>query len=147
MILRGRTSKTGLAIIGCCLASVAWAAATAASARLPIAGLALLDSVRLSAWLLFAVTLVTIRAGDGSGLGRLYLFGILAFCVAAIANDAQLLFVDPTTSGFNTSQLLVRIGFGVIGLLTIENLWRNTEPQQTVARLAAVSRSRWSLRL
>jgi putative PEP-CTERM system histidine kinase len=130
MILRGRTSKTGLAIIGCCLASVAWAAATAASARLPIIGLALLDGIRLSAWLLFAVTLVTIRAGDGSGLGRLYLFGTLAFCVAAIANDAQLLFVDPTTLGFDTSQLLVRIGFGVIGLLTIENLWRNTEPQR-----------------
>jgi putative PEP-CTERM system histidine kinase len=130
MIMRGRTSKTGLAIIGCCLASVAWATATVASARLPIAGLALLDSIRLSAWLLFAVTLVTIRAGDGSGLGRLYLFGALAFCVAALANDAHLLIVDPTTSGFNTSQLLVRIGFGVIGLLTIENLWRNTEPQR-----------------
>ncbi len=65
-----------------------------------------------------------------SDLGRLYLFGILAFCVAAIANDAHLLFVAPTISGFNTSQLLVRIGFGVIGLLTIENLWRNTEPQR-----------------
>jgi hypothetical protein len=44
-------------------------------------------TVRLSAWLLFAVALVTIRAGDGSGLGRLFLFGALAFCVAAIAND------------------------------------------------------------
>jgi hypothetical protein len=43
MILRGRTSNTGFAILGCCLASVAWAAATAASARLPIAGLALFD--------------------------------------------------------------------------------------------------------
>jgi putative PEP-CTERM system histidine kinase len=130
MILRGRTSKTGLAIIGCCLASVAWAAATAASARLPIVGLALLDSIRLSAWLLFAVTLVTIRAGDGSGLGRLYLFVTLAFCVAAIVNDAYLLFVDSTTAGFNASQLLVRIGISVIGLLTIENLWRNTDPQR-----------------
>jgi len=130
MILRGRTSKTGLAILGCCLASVTWAAATAASVHLPIAGLPLLDSVRLSAWLLFAVTLVTIRAGDGSGLGRLFLFGALAFCVAAVANDGQLLFLGSTVSGFYTSQLLVRIGFGVIGLLTIENLWRNTEPQQ-----------------
>ena len=130
MILRGRTSKTGLAILGCCLASVAWAAATLAAVRLPIAGLALFDSIRLSAWLLFAVALVTLRAGDGSGLGRLYLFGALAFCVAAIANDGHLLFLDSTVPGFYTSQLLVRIGFGVIGLLTIENLWRNTEPQR-----------------
>src|SRR6516162_4025990 len=98
MILRGRTSKTGLSILACCFTSVAWAAATAASVRLPIAGLALFDSVRLSAWLLFAVALVTIRAGE--------------------------------PSGFYRSQLLVRIGFGVIGLLTIENLWRNTEPDR-----------------
>jgi len=130
MILRGRTSKTGLAILGCCLTSVAWATATAASARLPIGGLALFDSIRLSAWLLFAVALVTIRAGDRSGLGRLYRFGTLSFCVAAIANDGRLIFLGPTVSGFYTSQLLVRIGFGVIGLLTIENLWRNTEPQR-----------------
>jgi putative PEP-CTERM system histidine kinase len=130
MILRGRTSKTGLAILGCCITSIAWAAFTAASVRLPIAGLALLDSIRLSAWLLFAVALVTIRAGDGSGLGRLYWFGTLAFCVAAVANDGHLIPPNPTVSGFYTSQLLVRIGFGVIGLLTIENLWRNTEAQR-----------------
>ena len=130
MILRGRTSKTGLAILGCCLTSVAWAAATASSVRLPNGGVALFDSVRLSAWLLFAVALVTIRAGDGSGLGRFCLFGALAFCLAAIANDERLLLLDSTAPGFYRSQLLVRIGFGVIGLLTIENLWRNTEPQR-----------------
>jgi hypothetical protein len=32
-----------------------------------------LDSIRLSAWLLFAVALVTLWAGDGSGIGRGYL--------------------------------------------------------------------------
>ena len=130
MILRGRTSKAGFAIIGCCLTSTAWAAATAITADQPIAGLAVLDSIRLSAWLLFGVGLVRIQSADGAGLGWLYLFGTLAFCVAAIANDAHLLVVDPTASGFYTSQLLVRIGFGVIGLLTIENLWRNTEPER-----------------
>jgi putative PEP-CTERM system histidine kinase len=130
MILRGRTSKTGLAILGCCLATAAWAAANAASVRLRVGGLALFDSIRLSAWLLFAVALVTTRAGDESGLGRLFLFGALAFCVAAIANDGHLLLLSSTVSGFYTSQLLVRIGFAVIGLLTIENLWRNTEPQR-----------------
>jgi len=130
MILRGRTSKTGFAILGCCLASAAWAAATAASGGLPVAGLALFDSVRLSAWLLLAVTLVTVPTGDGSGLGRLYLFGAVAFCAGAIANDGYLLVLDPMASRLYTSQLLVRIGFGVLGLLTIENLWRNTEPQR-----------------
>jgi putative PEP-CTERM system histidine kinase len=127
MILRGRTSRTGFAILGCCLASGAWAATTAASGGRPVAGLALLDSVRLSAWLLFGVSLVTVRTRDGSGIGRLYLFGALVFCAAAIANDGFRLVLDPTVSGLYTSQLLVRIGFGVLGLLTIENLWRNTD--------------------
>jgi putative PEP-CTERM system histidine kinase len=130
MILRGRTSKTGLAILGCCLASVAWAAATAASGALPVAVLAPLDSVRLSAWLLFGVTLVTRRAGGGSGLGRLYLLGALAFCIAAVVNDGYLFVLNPAASGWYTSQLLVRIGFGVLGLLAVENLWRNTERQR-----------------
>lgn len=130
MVLRGRTSKTGLAILACCIASVAWAVATAASGGAPAAVLAPLDSIRLSGWLLFAVALVTIRAGDGAGIGRVYFLGALLFCLASIADDAWVLDFDPDASGLYTSQLLMRIGFGVIGLLTIENLWRNTEPPQ-----------------
>src|SRR5712691_2010316 len=130
MVLRGRTSKTGLAILGCCLASVVWAAANAFSESLSATVLALLDSIRLSAWLLFAVALVTIRAGDGLGVGRVYLFGALAFCLAAIANDGWALVLNPAAQGLYTSQLLLRIGFSVAGLLTIENLWRNTETQR-----------------
>ncbi len=130
MVLRGRTSKTGLAILACCIASVVWAGATVASADLPIAMLALLDTTRLSAWLILAVALITIRAADGAGIGRGYLFGAVAFCLGAIADDAWVLAVAPETSSLYRSQLLMRIGFGVAGLLTIENLWRNTEEQQ-----------------
>jgi putative PEP-CTERM system histidine kinase len=128
MVLRGRTSKTGLAILGCCLASALWASATAGG--MPLAGLALLDSIRLSAWLLFAVALVTIGAGDGSGVGRAYLVGALMFCLAAIADDGWVLSVNPDAVSPYTSQLLIRIGFAVAGLLTIENFWRNTAPQR-----------------
>jgi putative PEP-CTERM system histidine kinase len=128
MVLQGRTSRAGVAILGCCIASLSWASATAATA--PVAALSSLDSVRLSAWLLFAVALVTIRASDGSGLGRAYLFGAVGFCLAAIGNDAWILAVSPDAKGLNTSQLLIRIGFGVAGLLTIENFWRNTEPER-----------------
>jgi putative PEP-CTERM system histidine kinase len=128
MVLRGRTSKTGLALLACCIASVAWAGATAASGGVPVAVLAPLDSIRLSGWLLFTVALVTIRAGDGAGIGRVYFLGALLFCLAAIADDVWVLDFNPDASGLYTSQLLMRIGFGVVGLLTIENLWRNTEP-------------------
>src|SRR6516165_4522089 len=72
--------------------------------------------------------MVTVRAGDGSGLGRAYLFGALGYCLFAIAKDAWVLFLNPYAAGLDTTQLLLRIGLGVGGLLTIENLWRNTEP-------------------
>jgi putative PEP-CTERM system histidine kinase len=130
MVLRGRTSKAGLAILGCCFASVVWAGANLFAGGLSIAILALLDSIRLSAWLLFAVALVTARSGDGSGVGRGYLFGALIFCLGAIANDGWTLLLNPYAQSFYTSQLLLRIGFSVAGLLTVENLWRNTEPQR-----------------
>ena len=78
MVLRGRTSKTGVAILACCLASVIWAGANAVSGGLSVAMLTALDGIRLSAWLLFAVWLVTIRARDGSGVGRVWRAGILS---------------------------------------------------------------------
>jgi putative PEP-CTERM system histidine kinase len=127
MVSRGRTSRTGLAILGCCLASAAWAAATAAAGILPAAVPAVLDSVRLSAWFLFGVALVTARAGDGSDVGPRYLVGALIFCAIAMAIDFRALAHGPDLWG-RYAQLLVRVGFGVFGLLTIENLWRNTEP-------------------
>jgi hypothetical protein len=119
MVLRGRTSKAGLGILACCLASVIWAGATAAA--VPIAVLALLDSIRLSAWLLFAVAFVTTGTDDDLGLGRAFLFGALAFCLAAVADDVWVLAFDRDTAGLYTTQLFIRIGFGVAGLLTIEN--------------------------
>jgi putative PEP-CTERM system histidine kinase len=131
MVLRGRTSRTGAALIGCCLASAVWAAATAAAGAtpIPVPALAVLDSIRLSAWLLFAVWLVTAGAGKGSELGRRYLAAAALFCAVAVALDAHIL-----VAGFGAwdpyLQVLMRIGFGVLGLLTIENLWRNTDPQR-----------------
>jgi putative PEP-CTERM system histidine kinase len=126
MVLRGRTSRTGAAIIFCCLASAVWAAATAASEVVPIPVLAALDSIRLSAWLLFAVWLVTAGPGNGAEVGRRYLVATALFCGIAVAVDLRVLV------GFGVwdlyVQVLVRIGFGVLGLLTIENLWRNTDP-------------------
>src|SRR5215469_18518143 len=106
MVLRGRTSKTGLAILFCCLVSAAWAAATAVLANLPTASLALVESIRLSAWLLFAVALVTMPAR--SGIGRVWFIGALAFCGVAIVNDGRLFFDQSGPSGFDKSQLLMR---------------------------------------
>ena len=129
MVLRGRTSRTGVAIIACCIATAIWAAATAFAPVLPAAVPALLDSVRLSAWLLFAVTLVAVHAESGSQIARPYLVVALIFCAAAIAIDLSALIVGPQPWVLY-AQLLDRIGFGVFGLLAAENLWRNTAPSR-----------------
>src|SRR5260370_41985683 len=47
-----------------------------------------------------------------------------------MVNDVGTLVVSPDATALYTSQLLIRIGFGVAGLLTIENFWRNTEPER-----------------
>ncbi|HEY2539923.1 MAG TPA: XrtA/PEP-CTERM system histidine kinase PrsK [Stellaceae bacterium] len=125
MVLRGRTSRTGAAIIAGCVASAIWAGATASGA-VSAAALAVLDSVRLSAWLLFAVALVT-TGGGGVEHKHGYLIGAALFCACAIAIDAGALTLG-LGPGNLFAQLLMRIGFGVLGLLTIENLWRNTDP-------------------
>jgi putative PEP-CTERM system histidine kinase len=129
IVLRGRTSRTGAAIIGCCLASVIWAAATAGSELVPIDVVAVLDSVRLSAWLLFAVWLITAGARADSEVGRRYLVAAAVFCAIAIAVDVRVVVIGYGIWGLH-AQMLVRIGFGVLGLLTVENLWRNTPPMQ-----------------
>lgn len=126
MVLRGRTSRTGWAIVGCCLVSAIWALATDAAAILPTGVPPLLDTLRLSAWLVFAATLVTARADDGSEVGRRYLIAALVFCAVAIAGDLRTLVFGSDIWGLY-ALLLMRVGFGVFGLLTIENLWRNTE--------------------
>jgi putative PEP-CTERM system histidine kinase len=128
MVVRGGTSRTGWAIIGCCLASAAWAAATDAAAILPTGLPPVFDSIRLSAWLLFAAALVTGHGGDGSGVGRRYLIVAAVFCAFAVAIDMRTLILRGIDLWEVYAQPLVRVGFGVFGLLTIENLWRNSEP-------------------
>src|SRR5262245_5371666 len=110
MGLHGRTSRTGAAILTCCFLSLFWASATAVGA--PRTVLSLFDGFRLSAWLLFAVALITIRTRDGSGLGRAYFIGAASFCFVAVADDVWTLIVAPGAPAFFISQVLLRIGFG-----------------------------------
>lgn len=123
MLLRGRTSRIGIAIISCCLLSAAWAGATAFPAAVPPQFSLALNDLRLSGWLVFAVALLTLRF---PGIGRL-LVAASTLCVAALAYDLFILRLDPYADGYYPVQQLFRTGFGVAGLLATENLWRNTE--------------------
>jgi len=48
IIMHGRISTAGVAILACCLASLAWSGANAASGYLSVAILTILDAIRLS---------------------------------------------------------------------------------------------------
>jgi putative PEP-CTERM system histidine kinase len=124
MVLRGRTSWTGATIILCCLLSAAWAGAAAFPAAMPPRVAMLLDELRLSAWLLFALAVLTLPS---SGKNRRLLIAVATFCVIALAGDMHVLFSESDAYSPHPLTQLFRIGLGIVGLLAIENLWRNTE--------------------
>ena len=97
--------------------------------------------------------MAAVRGGAGHGTCRRRLGGRAAlpgrggiFCAAAIAIDLWTLILGEDLATLY-AQLLVRVGFGVFGLLTIENLWRNTAVIAALARMADVPGSGPALRL
>jgi hypothetical protein len=122
--------QTGVAILACCLASVVWAGANAVSGGLSVAVLTALTASGFPLGCCSRWGWLPSGPATAPVSGRVYLFGALAFCLAAITNDGRVLVLNPYAPGLYTSQILLRIGFGVAGLLTLENLWRNTEPQR-----------------
>ena len=127
MVLRGQTSRIGVAIVFCCLLSIAWAGVSAFPGAAPVRLPTFLNDLRLSAWLLFAVALLTLRA---SGNNHRLLLAAVALCALGLANDAHILIVDPYDYSFSSLAQLFRIGLSVAGLFTTENLWRNTEAER-----------------
>jgi putative PEP-CTERM system histidine kinase len=124
VLLRGRTSRTGAAIVFCCLLSAVWAGAAAFPAALPAGMLSVLNSARVSAWLLFTIALL---AQNGFPTGRYYVIGAVALIAVTIGNDLYLLALDPLAYAPHPLQLLLCISISVAGLLAVENLWRNTD--------------------
>lgn len=128
MVLRGQTSRTGAAIILCCLLSIAWAGASAFPAAIPVRIPTLLNESRLAAWLLFAVAVLTLRS-PGKNRGLLIAVAVATFCVIALAADAYMALADPDDLSFHPLTQLFGIGLAIVGLLATENLWRNTEAE------------------
>src|SRR6266536_3941188 len=89
MLLRGRVSGPGAAIIGACALTAAWAADLAMPELLPDA--AILDSLRLSAWLILMVALIGLRDQRRFGSASLPLLLAIAFCVVVVGYEAAIL--------------------------------------------------------
>jgi putative PEP-CTERM system histidine kinase len=126
MLLRGRISGPGAALIGACALTAAWAADLAMPEFLPRATSAVLDSLRLSAWLILMVSLIGLRDQRRHGSASLPFLLTVGFCVVVVGYEAAILAVDSATADA-TERLhaFLRIGLAVAGLLAAENLLRN----------------------
>lgn len=127
MLLRGRISGPGVAIVAACGLTALWAADLAFPGLLPNGASTVLDSLRLSVWLILLVVLVGVRHHDRE-LVSLPLLVAIAFSAVVVGFDVTMLIGDPLGSG-NNARLhdLLHVGFSVGGLLAAENLLRNTD--------------------
>ena len=125
MLLRGRISGPGIAIIGACALTATWAADLAMPEFLPRATSAVLDSLRLSAWLILMVTLIGLRDHRRHGSASMPFLLTIGFCAVVVGYEAILAVDSSAADATGRLHDFLRIGLGVAGLLAAENLLRN----------------------
>ena len=128
IFMRGRVSGTGIAISAACALTAIWSADLATPGLLPAGVGTVLDSLRLSSWLILAVGLIGLRDDrDGSSISLAFLVAI-GFCIVVVGYELATLVTEvELSSSSRRVHDLLRIGFGVGGLLAVENLLRNTD--------------------
>jgi hypothetical protein len=127
MLLRGRISGPGLAIVAACGLTAFWAADLALPGLIPNGASTVLDSLRLAIWLIIMVGLVSLQS-HARGSAFLPLFVAVAFSAVVVGFDVAILIGDPLGSDINARlHDLLHVGFSVGGLLAAENLLRNAD--------------------
>jgi len=114
-------------LAGACVATLVWAAAAAAEDAIPFSILALVESVRNAAWLLFLCSLLAVRGGSVVAWARTEAIVAAVLSVLMIAVDLACLVLVPTAQSLSQPQVLVRIALAVLVLSLVENYYRNTE--------------------
>lgn len=125
--LRGRLSSIGIAFsLGAALTSL-WAANLAFPGHIPAAAGSVLDSLRLSCWLILMVALVRLRNGANSAAVLL----AIVFCVLVVGYELALAITGVSNEApDHRLHDVLRVAFGVAGLLAAENLLRNSDEAQ-----------------
>jgi len=87
----------------------------------------MLGSLRSWMWLQFlASVLVIAQARSGQRLATIYRVIIPAVGVFVVGNDLRLMFATASPVDFSLSQVYDRVIVAIVGLLLVENLFRNT---------------------
>src|SRR3954465_2694861 len=115
MLLRGRISGPGIAILAACVLTAVWSADLAFSGLLPESAGTVLGGFRLSAWLIVLAMLIGMRdQGRGRSLSLPFVLTV-GFCLAVAISDTVLVFLEPS---FKNGALLrglhdlLRVGLG-----------------------------------
>lgn len=129
MVLRGRVSGAGIAIIGACAVTALWAITAAFPISFPVSAVDILDTLRLAAWLMLMVGLVGVR-DRRYRMSSPMLLGA-AFCTVVIGYEAFVLALGSSLANAAAwADELLRVGLGVGGLLAVENLLRNADRER-----------------
>src|SRR3954452_1461057 len=131
MLLRGRISGPGIAILAACVLTAIWSADLASAGLLPESARTVLDGLRLSAWLIVLAMLIGMRdQRRGPSLSLPFVLTV-GFCRAVAISDAVVVFLEASFKNGALRGLhdLLRVGLGVAGLLATENLLRNAEQE------------------
>lgn len=129
-----RGHMVGGVLVAAMFASAVWAAGLAIQAAwliVPVAWIWVLESLRDFAWVMFLLQLLQLQLSERSGLVGLFrvlrlsalvLGALLAFPVAELA--AELGFFEDLNP--DTSRLAVKVLFSLVGLVLVEQVYRNT---------------------
>ena len=129
MLLSGRQrSRTAYALSAACIATVIWAVAGAFGRSVPLSLVALIESLRNFAWLLFLCSLLAPTGAPRVSWARTARLVVLIVGGLAIGIDLLSLVLAPVAESLAQPQLLARIGTAVLALSLVENRYRNTAP-------------------
>ena len=132
LIAAGRPSnRTGIEALIASLFTAAWAAAIALSGMGFAGAIPVLDDLRTLSWIVFAGSLL-LPVGGGFRLptGVVWLIAVPIVALFVLAGDVSHFAASPTRIYFTADQTLGRIAIGVLGLLVVENLFRNTAEEK-----------------
>ena len=128
LLAQRERGRIGAILAASCIAMVVWGVAAAAEGPVPASLVAVTESVRNAAWLLFVCSLLVTSAGvPVAPWVRTQTICAIVLAGLALALDLAVVVLAPAAASLSHLQILARIAIAVLGLSLVENYYRNTD--------------------
>src|SRR5712671_5840557 len=127
MLLRARVSGRGLLIIMAAGLTAIWAASIALNGIFPYAVIPILDSLRLSAWLIVLTLLLSRSDERRAGVVSVPVLGAITFSAMVLGAHVGALIDARLGPELDRITDLLHVGLAVSGLFGVENILRNAD--------------------